>query len=104
MPTKKKTSKHDLSTLDEVTHPTIGNIIRAQNQIAVILTDYPCDAIWSGAYGHAFLIYIDKVWLTKYSITTNITINKPDTFTGSTYASLYAYIDKLKIYSEMNKH
>ena len=57
-----------------------------------------------GAYRHAFLIYIDKVWLTKDGITTDFTINKPETFTGSTYANIYAYDEKLKRYSETNKH
>ena len=54
--TKDKTSKYDLFTLDKVTHTTIGNILRAQNQIVEILTDYPCDATEPGAYGHSFFI------------------------------------------------
>ena len=44
MSTKDKTSEYDLYTLDKVTHPTIGKILRAQNQIVEILTNYPCDA------------------------------------------------------------
>ena len=44
MSTKDKISEYDLSTLDKVTHPTIGNTLQVQNQIAEILTDYPCDA------------------------------------------------------------
>ena len=41
---KDKTSKYNLSTLDKVTHPTIGNILQAQDKIAVILTNYWRDA------------------------------------------------------------
>ena len=59
MPTKDKTSKYKLSTFDKVTHPTIGNILQVQNQIAEILANYPCEATESGAYRHAFLIYSD---------------------------------------------
>ena len=57
-----------------------------------------------GEYGYSFLIYRDKVWLTKDGITTAVTIKKPKTFTGSTYASRYAYDDKMKRYSETKKH
>ena len=76
MLTNEKTSKYDLSTLDKVTRPTIGNIDEAKKKIAEILADYPCDTTELGAYGHAFLIYSDKVWLTKDGITTAVTINK----------------------------
>ena len=103
MSTKDKNSKYDLSTLNKVTHPT-KNILRAQNHITAIITNYPCDATKSGAYGHSFLIYSDNVWLTKDVIATAVTINKPETFTRSTYASRYAYYDKLKMCSDMNKH
>ena len=77
MSTKEKTSEYDLSILKNVTHPTIRNILQAQNQIAAILSDYTCDATEYEAYGHDFLIYSDKVWLTKDGITTAVTINKP---------------------------
>ena len=46
--TKEKTSEYDLTTLNKVTQSTIGNILRAQNQIAEILTNYPCGAIEAG--------------------------------------------------------
>ena len=42
--TTEKISEYYLYTLDRVTQPTIGNILKAQNQIATILTYYPCDA------------------------------------------------------------
>ena len=42
---------YDLSTLDKVTHPTIGNLLRAQNQIAAILTDYPCEVHYATLVG-----------------------------------------------------
>jgi hypothetical protein len=98
------TTDYDLSTLDKVTHPTIGNLLRAQNQIAAILTDYPCEATASGAYAHAFLIYSDAVWLTKDGITSTVTITKPPTFTGTTHASRYQYTDQLQQYDDMIKH
>ena len=44
MSTKEKIPKYDLSTLNKVTHPTIGSILQSQNQIAVILADFLCDA------------------------------------------------------------
>ena len=73
-PTNDKTSEYNLSTLDKVTHTTIGNILRAQNQILEILTAYPCNATELGAYRHALLIYSGEVWLTKDGITTAVTI------------------------------
>ena len=76
MCTKDKPYKYYLSTLDKFTHQTTGNVLRLQNQITEILTDYLCDATESGAYGHAFHIYSDKVWLTKDGITTAVAINK----------------------------
>jgi hypothetical protein len=42
MSTNDKTPDYDLSTLDKVTQPTIGNLLKAQNQIAAILSDYAC--------------------------------------------------------------
>jgi hypothetical protein len=104
MSTKDKTPDYDLSTLDKVTQPTIGNLLKAQNQIAAILSDYACEAPESGAYAHAFLIYPDAVWLTKDGITNAVVINKPPAFTGTTYAARYAYDDSLKQYEEMVKH
>jgi hypothetical protein len=104
MSTKDTTIDYDLSTLDKVTQPTIGNLLKAQNQIAAILSDYPCEAPESGAYAHAFLIYTDAVWLTKDGITAAVVINKPPPFTGTTYAARYAYDDNLKQYEEMIKH
>ena len=82
-----KTPEYDLSTLDKVNQPTIGNLLKAQNQIAAILSDYPCEATTSGAYGHAFLIYTSAVWLTKDGITEDVVITKPPTFTGTTFAT-----------------
>ena len=99
-----KTSKYYLSSLDKVTHPTIGNTLKSQRKIAAILTNYPCDTTESGSYGHALLIYSNTIWLNKDSITTTVAINKPATFTGTTYASRYAYDKKLKRYNEMIKH
>jgi hypothetical protein len=104
MSTKDKTPEYDLSTLDKVNQPTIGNLLKAQNQIAAILSDYPCEAPESGAYAHAFLIYTDAVWLTKEGITEAVVITKPPTFTGTTFAARYAYDDGLKQYDEMIKH
>ncbi len=98
------TNDYDLSTLDKVTHPTIGNLLRAQNQIAAILTDYPCEAPESGDYAHAFLIYSDAVWLTKDGITSPVTITKPPPYTGTTHASRYQYADQLQQYDDMIKH
>jgi hypothetical protein len=95
---------YDLSTLDKVTNPTIGNLLRAQNQIAAILTDYPCEAPESGDYAHAFLIYSDAVWLTKDGITSTVTITKPPPYTGTTHASRYQYTDQLQRYDDMIKH
>ena len=69
MPTAETTYVYDMASLDKVTQPTIGNLLKAQNQIAAILSDYPCNATTSGSYGHAFLIYSDTVWLTKDGIT-----------------------------------
>ena len=103
MPTNGNTD-YDLSTLDKVNNPTIGSILTAQNQIAAILTDYPCESPDSGAYGHAFLIYSDAVWKTKNGITNSVTINKPAAYTGTTHASRYIYADELSRYEEMEKH
>ena len=83
------TIKYDLSTLDKVNTPTIGNIIKAQNQIAAILTDYPCEAQAAGDYGHAFLIYSNALWKTKNGITNTVTITKPAAYTGTTHSSRY---------------
>jgi hypothetical protein len=104
MPTSDTSYAYDMSTLDKVTQPTIGNLLKAQNQIAAILSDYPCAAPESGLYGHAFLIYSDNVWLTKDNITAPVVINKPPTFAGTSYASRYVYEDKLKNYEDMVKH
>jgi hypothetical protein len=104
MSTTDKTPDYDLSTLDKVTQPTIGNLLKAQNQIAAILSDYACAAPASGAYAHAFLIYTDAVWLTKDGITQAVVINKPQSFTGTSFAARYAYEDNLKQYEEMIKH
>ena len=104
MSTHDKTLDYDLSTLDKVTQPTIGNLLKAQNQIATILADYPCAAAASGAYGHAFLIYSAAVWLTKDGITTPVIIDKPPPFTGTSFAARYAYEDRIKQHTEMNKH
>ena len=87
MLTTDKTSKYDLSTLYKVTHPTVGTILKGKNQIASILANYPYDATESDAYGYAFLIYSNAVWLTKYGITTSVTVNKPVTFIGKLYTS-----------------
>ncbi len=95
---------YNLSTLDKVTQPTIGDLLKAQNQIAAILSDYPCNAIASGSYGHAFLIYSNTVWLTKDNITALVVINKPPTFAGTSYASRYVYEDMLKIYEDKITH
>ena len=95
---------YDLSTLDKVNNPTIGSILTAQNQIAAILTDYPCESPDSGACGHAFLIYSAAVWLTKNGITDPVTINKPAAYIGATDASRYIYADELSCYEEMEKH
>ena len=101
---KNGTPDYDLSTLDKVNNPTIGNIITAQNQIAAILTDYPCESSDSGAYGHAFLIYSDNVWRTKNGIIDTVIINKPAAYNGTTHASRYIYADELNLYEEMEKH
>jgi hypothetical protein len=93
-----------MSSLDKVTQPTIGNLLKAQNQIAALLSDYPCNETTSGSYGHAFLIYSDTVWLTKDNITALVVINKPVTFTGTSYASRYIYEDSVKTYEDMIKH
>ena len=69
MLTSDTTHTYDMSSLDKVTQPTIGNLLKAQNQIAALLSDYPCNETTSGSYGHAFLIYSDTVWLTKDNIT-----------------------------------
>ena len=95
---------YDLSSLDKVSNPTIGSILTAQNQIAAILTDYPCEAPESGAYGHAFLIYSAAVWMTKNGIVDPVTINKPAAYTGTTHASRYIYADELSRYEEMERH
>jgi hypothetical protein len=76
----------------------------AQNQIAAILTDYPCEAPAPGDYAHTFLIFSDVVWLTKEGITSTVTITKPPTFTGTTHASRYQYTDQLQQYDDMIKH
>ena len=104
MPTSDASYEYDMSSLDKVTQPTIGNLLKAQNQIAAILSDYPCNAVASGSYGHAFLIYNDTVWLTKDNITAPVVINKPPTFAGTSYASRYVYEDRLKTYEDMIKH
>jgi hypothetical protein len=104
MSTNDKTPDYDLSTLDKVTQPTIGNLLKAQNQIAAILSDYACEAPASGAYAHAFLIYTEAVWLTKDGITEAVVIEKPAPFTGTSFAARYAYDDSLKQYEEMIKH
>jgi hypothetical protein len=96
MPTTETTITYDMSTLDKVNQPTIGNLLRAQNQIAAILTNYPCNEPTSGAYGHSFLIYSTQVWLTKDNITAPVTINKPPLFNGTSIASRYVYEDSLK--------
>ncbi|WP_288992558.1 hypothetical protein [uncultured Marinobacter sp.] len=104
MPTAETTYVYDMASLDKVTQPTIGNLLKAQNQIAAILSDYPCNATTSGSYGHAFLIYSDTVWLTKDGITAPVVINKPATFAGTSYASRYVYEDMLKIYEDKITH
>jgi hypothetical protein len=104
MPTSDTAYEYDMSSLDKVSQPTIGNLIKAQNQIAAILSDYPCNAIASGSYGHAFLIYSNTVWLTKDNITALVVINKPPTFAGTSYASRYVYEDRVKTYEDMIKH
>ena len=96
--------KYDMLSLDKVTQPTIGNLLKAQNQIAAILSDYPCAATETGSYGHAFFIYSDTVWLTKDNITALVVITKPPTFAGTSYASRYVYEDRLKTYEDMIKH
>jgi hypothetical protein len=93
-----------MSSLDKITQPTIGSLLIAQNQIAAILSNYPCNATTSGSYGHASLIYSDTVWLTKDGITEPVVINKPATFAGTSYASRYVYKDTLKIYEDKIKH
>ena len=90
MSTMEKISEYDLSTIDKVTHRTIGIILKPQNQIAAILTDYTCGDTYSGAYGNDLLIHSEAVWLTKDGITAAATINKLVKFTGTTYASCYA--------------
>ena len=80
MLTTDKTSKYNLSTLNKVTHTTIGNILKSQNQIAAIFSDCPCDTTESGSYEHAFLIYSDELWLTKDSIITTVTIKNSDIY------------------------
>jgi hypothetical protein len=105
MPTTVETIiTYDMSTLDKVNQPTIGNLLRAQNQIAAILTNYPCNERTSGAYGHSFLIYSTQVWLTKDNITAPVTINKPPLFNGTFIATRYVYEDSLKTYEDMMKH
>eukprot|EP00978_Attheya_sp_CCMP212_P013272 scaffold33382_cov34-Attheya_sp.AAC.6 len=104
MLTSDTTHTYDMSSLDKVTQPTIGNLLKAQNQIAALLSDYPCNETTSGSYGHAFLIYSDTVWLTKDNITALVVINKSVTFTGTSYASRYIYEDSFKTYEDMIKH
>ena len=103
MPTN-GTTDYDLSTLDGVNNPTIRNILRAQNQIAAILTNYPCEAPESGAYGHAFLIYSDAIWKTKNGIADTVTIKKPAVYTCTAHASRYIYAEELSLFEEMEKH
>jgi hypothetical protein len=104
MSTKDTTPDYDLSTLDKLTQPTTGSLMIAQNQIAAILSDYPCEAPELSAYAHAFLIYSPAVWLTKDGITRPVVITKPLLFTGTSYAVQYTYDDSLKQYDEMNNH
>jgi hypothetical protein len=104
MPTAETTYVYAMASLDKVTQPTIGNLLKAQNQITAILSDYPCNATTSGSYGHAFFIYSDTVWLTKAGITAPAVINKPATFARTSYASQYVYEDKLKIYEDKITH
>ena len=70
------TPDYDLSNVDRFQKPTIGNLLRATNQIAAILSDYPCEHQDAGDYGHSFLIYPEDVWTTKDGITTDVTITK----------------------------
>eukprot|EP00978_Attheya_sp_CCMP212_P028244 scaffold97084_cov50-Attheya_sp.AAC.1 len=86
---------YDMSSLDKVTQPTIGNLLKTQNQIAALLSDYPCNETTSGS---------DTVWLTKDNITALVVINNPATFTGTSYASRYVYEDSIKTYEDMIKH
>ena len=80
--------QYDMSTLDRVKIPDVGNIHKVVTQISTILGDYPCNHAYAHDYGHQFLIYDATVWLTLPNVLTDIIISKPGALTGTTHDAL----------------
>ena len=96
--------EYDMSTLDKVDEPTVGNIINAINQIAAILIQYPCDNPIAGEYNHQFQIYLVAMWLKLDTVTGDVSILDPGAFTGTTLAQRYQHEKEVKSYDDYQKH
>ena len=95
---------YDMSSLDKVQLPSVGNIIWAFTQIAANLGDFPCEAPGANDYGHQFIIFPTNIWLTLEGIDAEVVVEKPAAFNGTTNADRFIYDSKLKIYTEKEKH
>ena len=91
--------QYDMSTLDRVQIPDVGNIHKVVTQIATILGDYPCNHTDAHDYGHQFLIYDATVWLTLPNAITDIIISKPGALTGTTHAARYVHEENQRMYT-----
>ena len=95
---------YDMSTLNRVQVPDVGNIHESVAQIVAVLGDYPCNHADTHNYGHQFLIYDATVWLTLPNITLDVDITKPGTFTGTTHAESYIHEEQVGIYNTKETH
>ena len=96
--------QYEMSTLDRVKIPDVGNIHKVVTQIATLLGDYPCTHADAQDYGHQFLIYDSAVWLTLPNVTMDVIISKPGTLTGTTHAERYVHEENQKIYTVKETH
>ena len=102
-----KTTKEedcDMSALNKVNWPGVGNILGAIVQITAVLGNCPCKATGVGDHGHQFFIHPLATWTTLDGVTADTVVNKLATFTGSTHAKQFIYDTQLKIYHEKEKH
>ena len=96
--------EYDMSTLDKVDEPTVGNIINAINKIAAILIQYPCDNPIAGEYNHQFQIYPMAMWLKLENVTEDVKILDPGAFAVTSLTQRYQHEKEVKAYNDYQTH
>ena len=95
---------HDLTSLDKVQLPGVGDILCVVTQIVAILGNFPCDAPGAEECGHQFLIFSTKLWLTLKGIDAEVVANKPAQFAGTTHTDRFIYDAAMETCTEKERH